>query len=310
MAKQNMSRKGRERFNKKKPPRGERLRKAPAAGRGDGGRGGARAGKPKAPGLQQRQRVRRPAAVPALPLGFAPAQRVLLVGEGDLSFSCALARLFGGDGSRLTVTTYDEEETCTAKYEHFAANADELRAAGATLGHGVDATDLPRCLKALRKRQRAAAASQAEAGTPTAGVPALFDRVVFQFPHRGEGIKDQDVNVRSNQELLLRFFPSALTALAPHGELLVTLKTGLPYDLWGVCRLASTASANALALRTAHVFSAATFPGYRHRRTLGDATSRPTEEELGGGARTYVWRRTAEAAAAAEATAGAEGGLK
>jgi len=248
---------------------------------------------------QERQRVRKPPqAASGPPLGFTPQQCTLLVGEGDLSFGCALARLFAGDGSRLLVTTFDEHAEL-GKYEAFEGNAAELRAAGAAVGLGVDATDLGRSLKAMRRRLRAEGAAE--------GPPPPYDRIVFNFPHRGAGIKDQDANVRSNQELVSRFFASALPLLAPRGELLLSLKSGLPYSLWGVCKLASAASANALQLRTAHVFESGSFPGYRHRHTLGDATSKPTEEELSGGARTYVWRRSEECARVAEAEAEAAG---
>ena len=112
---------------------------------------------------------------------------------------------------------------------------------------------------------------------------------------------DQAASVKSHQELLVRFFACALEVLEPEGEVLVTLKTGMPYELWKVCKLASVGSGNALQLRTAHAFSASAFPGYRHRRTRGDAASKPTEDELEGGARTYVWKRTREAAEAAKA---------
>jgi hypothetical protein len=164
--------------------------------------------------------------------------------------------------------------------------------AGAVVGYGIDAMDLGRCLKALRKRVGAAAAA-AEALEPAGAaptVPHLFDRIMFNFPHRGAGIKDQDANVRTNQELLLSFFSCATQLLAPGGEVLVTIKTGAPYTLWNVAKLASQGSGNGLRLHTAMPFEASAFPGYAHRHTHGDDVSRPTHEELAGGARTYIWR--------------------
>jgi 25S rRNA (uracil2634-N3)-methyltransferase len=121
-------------------------------------------------------------------------------------------------------------------------------------------------------------------------VPTQFDRIVFNFPHCGAGIKDQDVNVRTNQDLLVGFFGSATPLLAPGGEILVTLKTGPPYNLWNVAKCASAGSRNGLRLHTAMPFDASEFPGYAHRRTHGDGVSRPTSEELESGARTYIWR--------------------
>ncbi len=187
------------------------------------------------------------------------------------------------------------------------------RRAGVITAFGVDATNLRKDLAAARKRRRqapaaapAAADADAEAADAAAEEPAAapaqplpplpeqFDRIVFNFPHRALGIKDQDANVRANQELLLGFFRSSLEVLAPGGEVRVTLKAGMPYSLWNPAKLAAGGTGNALALRTALPFDAAAFPGYAHRRTHGDGASRTTAEELAGGARTYVWRRLIE----------------
>ena len=183
--------------------------------------------------------------------------------------------------------------TAVQKYGEAAPLAAALVGTGAVVGYGIDAMDLGRCLKALRKRVAASAAA-AQAVQPPSGdapaVPAVFDRIVFNFPHRGAGIKDQDANVRTNQELLLAFFSNAAQLLAPGGEILVTIKTGAPYTLWNVPKLASQGSRNVLRLHTAMAFESAAFPGYAHRHTHGDDVSRPTDEELAGGARTYIWR--------------------
>ena len=53
----------------------------------------------------------------ALPLGFHPDMHTLLVGDGNMSFARALARLFEGDGSCLVATAYDSEEQTQLKYE-------------------------------------------------------------------------------------------------------------------------------------------------------------------------------------------------
>ena len=174
---------------------------------------------------------------------------------------------------------------------------------------GVDATNLRKHLAHVRKQGREAAAAAAEAAAearagggvdamdedkPPLSVPDTFDRVVFNFPHRALGIKDQDHNVRANQELLAGFFRGALEVLAPEGEVRVTLKTGLPYSLWNAPKLASQATSKVLTLRTALPFDAAAFPGYAHRRTHGDGVSQTNALELAGGARTYCWRRSIE----------------
>jgi hypothetical protein len=175
---------------------------------------------------------------------------------------------------------------------------------------GVDATNLRKHITHVRKQWREAAAAapprpadadgdedamdEDDAPKPALSVTEVFDRVVFNFPHRALGIKDQDHNVKANQELLAGFFRGAVELLAPGGEVRVTLKAGLPYSLWNVPKLATQATNKGLALRTALPFDPAAFPGYAHRRTHGDGVSRPNAEELAGGARTYCWRRAIE----------------
>ncbi len=185
---------------------------------------------------------------------------------------------------------------------------------------GVDATNLRKHMSHVRKQWREAAAAapprpadadgddamdEDAAPKPALSVPEVFDRVVFNFPHRALGIKDQDHNVKANQELLAGFFRGAVELLAPGGEVRVTLKAGLPYSLWNAPKLATQATKKVgpLALRTALQFDPAAFPGYAHRRTHGDGVSRPNAEELAGGARTYCWRRAIEEPAPAAADA-------
>ena len=85
---------------------------------------------------------------------------VLTIGEGDLSYSLALARAFG-DAIVLTATTLPPADELAATYERASANIAELQARGATVVHGVDATDI------------------------SAGVQGSFDHVCFLHPHLG-----------------------------------------------------------------------------------------------------------------------------
>ena len=168
------------------------------------------------------------------------------MGEGDLSFGAALAVAWGA-AENLTATVFDDEATAARKYAAAAENASTLRALGARVLYGVDATRLPGGSKALR------------AGG--------FDRVVFNFPHAGAGIKDQKRNIETNQALLRGFFTTAPALLASGGEIHVTLAHGPPYDSWDCVLIAKLAG---LRVRRCVPFEAARFAGYAHRRTLGD----------------------------------------
>ena len=87
--------------------------------------------------------------------------RVLTVGDGDLSYSLALQRAFGGT-IQLTATVLPTEDELAATYANAAANAAELQGCGAVVRYGVDATAL----------------ATAELGEP-------YEAVVFSHPHLG-----------------------------------------------------------------------------------------------------------------------------
>jgi len=171
-------------------------------------------------------RARDGPVVTALRDRYRPEKRTLLVGEGNLSFALALARTWaaaapaadaaGGEGeddaeaatdgpvaANLVATVYDRPEDLRAKYAEAADNAAALEALGATVRYGVDATKLH------------TPAQIALHGCAPGSAYGAADVVAFHFPHAGLGIKDQDRNIRANQQLLLGFFASAKLLLAP-----------------------------------------------------------------------------------------------
>ena len=121
------------------------------------------------------------------------AGRILVVGDGDLSFSAALAAHLP-DSVSLLPTTLESEATITERYSTAQRSIDALVARGAAPQHGVDATRLD-------------------------GDTAAWDRIIFMFPHA-----PGKANVRRGRELLSRFFASAAGVLAPGGEVLVSLR--------------------------------------------------------------------------------------
>ncbi|TBU34404.1 hypothetical protein BD311DRAFT_682162 [Dichomitus squalens] len=200
-------------------------------------------------------------ARPTIP--FGPTDSILLVGEGNFSFARALVisppeSLQYLPPSNVTATAYDTEEECCSKYPDAAEIIGALREKGVELLFSVDATKLDKC-PPLRGRK--------------------FDRIVWNFPHAGKGITDQDRNILSNQVLLLGFLRSAApflasgpipvvhkprkqkrgsddedsgddqenadtsnidTARKARGTILVTLRNVVPYTLWDLPRLAKT----------------------------------------------------------------------
>ncbi|KAI7861699.1 hypothetical protein BDF14DRAFT_1865770 [Spinellus fusiger] len=209
---------------------------------------------------------------------YTSKDRILLIGEGNFSFARALSEKYLTEGSeRLVATCFDSEKTLYEKYgEEVKDNIAYITALGAKVFYDVDGTQLEKC-KGIKND--------------------LYSKIVFNFPHAGSGIKDQDRNVRSNQELLSAFFASASQRLSdgkrlfyqesikeeeeeekekevaayeeeplPNGEIHVTIKTCKPYHLWAIRNLAKTGQ---LATKTTYAFHPDDYPGYEHRRTLG-----------------------------------------
>jgi 25S rRNA (uracil2634-N3)-methyltransferase len=163
-------------------------------------------------------------------------QRILLVGEGDLSFGLALARAFAEKGAQnLTATTLDSEDFLKRQYDGGIRNAAELCFYGATVHHGVDATALV-MHEAIHR-------------------DGPYDVVVFNFPHPGWlqerspkggvrfGHEQCPVMIERHRSLLRGFFEStlalAIRAGQPDLEVHVTTKTAPSgADWWGVTALA------------------------------------------------------------------------
>ncbi|KAG0295685.1 hypothetical protein BGZ98_001269, partial [Dissophora globulifera] len=178
---------------------------------------------------------------------------ILLVGEANFSFAKSVALEILHRGDTITATTLDSFSNMMEKYPDSQQNVKDLEDAGATVLFEVDATKLNK-IKSFKSKR--------------------FSKIVFNFPHAGAGIKDQDRNVVSNQKLMRSFFESATPFLTDTdvgdkkpGEIHVTIKTGLPYDLWNIKRLAT--GTGLLGIKSSFPFKPEQYPGYEHRRTIG-----------------------------------------
>ncbi|KNE54938.1 hypothetical protein AMAG_00881 [Allomyces macrogynus ATCC 38327] len=176
---------------------------------------------------------------------FTAEDTILLVGEGNFSFSLGLASVLG-TGDNIVATAYDSEEVVKQKYPDAEGIIHDLvESFNAAVMYDVDATALDKAA-ALKGR--------------------TFSKIVFNFPHVGLGIKDQDRNIRANQALILKFLQSSMALSTLKTEIVLTTKTGGPYDLWDVKRLAKSAG---LVSKMSFPFHPDPYPGYEHRRTLG-----------------------------------------
>ncbi|XP_051192001.1 uncharacterized protein At4g26485 isoform X1 [Lolium perenne] len=191
---------------------------------------------------------------------YSSAQSILVVGDGDFSFSLALAAVFGS-GENLVATSLDSYAqfkpirgyldfipyALTSKYGKAKSNVTQLERLGATVFHGVDAKMMKRhpCLKMRR-----------------------FDRIVFNFPHAGFiGHEQDDHMIKAHQLLVRKFFRNASHLIRPDGEIHVSHKTGQPYDRWQIEELASEFS---LVISEKVNFWKEDYPGYNQKRGDGE----------------------------------------
>ncbi|KAJ3302966.1 hypothetical protein HDV03_004418 [Kappamyces sp. JEL0829] len=205
-------------------------------------------------------------------------EKVLFLGEGEsalclpatgnFSFSASIAeRNMRAD--HLTCTSFDSKDTLLEKYPDAEEHVQMLLDLEATVLYEIDATRLSKTPVLKGKR---------------------FDKIVFMFPHVGLGIKDQDQNIRANQMLIQRFLEESQSKLKDDGEIIVTVKTGLPYDSWNVRELGKQAG---LVVSRSFEFVPADFAGYRHRRTLGydkDKCADDNQEITKSPPRSYIFK--------------------
>ncbi|GME46081.1 hypothetical protein GTA08_BOTSDO08851 [Neofusicoccum parvum] len=256
------------------------------------------------PPPHQQQQQQPPATIP-----FDPNERILLIGDGDLSYARSIIEHHGC--ADVLATTHDDRATLEAKYPQAVANIAYIEGEGQRVASGVDATRL-----AAHREVRKGAAGPGLVEEDRGG----WDRIVFNFPHVGGKSTDVNRQVRYNQELLVSFFTAALpllsptpnpdSAVSPNPTIVVTLFEGEPYTLWNVRDLARHVG---LKVQRSFRFRADAYPGYRHARTLGNV------EGVNGGAwrgeersaRTFVFEAGDGAAAGGKRQGkGGDGGRK
>ncbi|KAJ4366832.1 hypothetical protein N0V83_007358 [Neocucurbitaria cava] len=173
--------------------------------------------KPPPPTIQASQKH----AVP-----FGAYEHILLVGEGDFSFTRSLAVEHGC--ANVTATSYDTEDEVREKYPTFEEIEKELKELSPPVPvyHGIDAGKLSGYKHLRCKRDEAE--NEGDGGEEGAGVGGGiegWDTIVFMFPHTGGLSTDVNRQVRSNQALLVSFFKSCLDTPTPAKRLRILLQS-------------------------------------------------------------------------------------
>ncbi|KAL6135084.1 hypothetical protein ACLB2K_067312 [Fragaria x ananassa] len=175
---------------------------------------------------------------------YSSSQEILLVGEGDFSFSACLARAFG-HASNMVATSLDSQESLWGKHPSCVSHLNELRQRGCLVLHDVDVHDMDLHYFLSRKK---------------------FDVIIFNFPHAGfyPGFGESHFQViEMHRQLLRGFFASAQVMLYSGGEIHVTTRDDFPYNTWDVEELADEAG---LVLTEKVWFEKSDYPGYRNKR--------------------------------------------
>lgn len=227
---------------------------------------------------------------------FTEDDKVLLVGEGDFLFARSIIAQGMVLPSNLIATSFDSNEEIVRKYPGgVEENIKFLLEAGVDLRYEIDATDLVGSLKLKKNAFKLFRDNK------------NLDYIVFNFPHTGRGMKDQDRNIRDHQRLVQKYFQSLRTVLRgvnresksdfggyyahsdKSGKIILLLFEGEPYRSWNIKLLGRGEN---LRLERSGLFDWTLFPEYHHKRTNGvrDTTKPAPERE----ARMYIFEETGQ----------------
>ncbi|KAH3684525.1 hypothetical protein WICPIJ_004496 [Wickerhamomyces pijperi] len=231
---------------------------------------------------------------------FTKNDYVMLVGEGDFSFAVSLLKNDYIVPERLIVTSFDHSvKELTLKYPHtFEENykilTEEYKV---PIKFKIDATNLIKTLKVNAKNI-----------TTVTGFPRV-DFIMFNFPHTGRGIKDQDRNIRDHQVLVDGYFKSSVElfklyqtssilksktsdlnlvgSTSQHDpKIILSVFEGQPYDSWNV---KSLSKGHGLKVERSGDFQWDKFEGYSHKRTNSEQNTTKVASERK--ARMYVFEK-------------------
>ncbi|KAL2475962.1 protein of unknown function (DUF2431) [Abeliophyllum distichum] len=171
--------------------------------------------------------------------------RILLVGEGDFSFSAGLAMAFGS-AFFMIATSLDSRDFLKKNYKHAMSNIEKLRSRGCIVMHEIDATKI---------------SNHHFLGGKT------FDRVIFNFPFAGFFKElSREAQLIKHRRLVSLFLKNAKEMVSENGEIHISHKTNSFHREWN---LESLASSHRLKLIEAVELNQYDYPGYNTKCGFG-----------------------------------------
>lgn len=168
-------------------------------------------------------------------MGYQRGMSVLTVGDGDLTFSLAVARiLFANSGkkpsqqhrnsSRLVATSYESRDTLLKVYPNIGETIQELESLGAAVCYQVDATNI--------------AGTLPEDVFKSSG-SKRFNRITWNFPCSaiGSGQDGQNDAMEFNKRLIRDFISNSIASKLlgeGDGEIHMLHKTKPPFNQWQI----------------------------------------------------------------------------
>jgi hypothetical protein len=174
------------------------------------------------------------------PFEFAVAAsegRMLLVGEGNFTFSLAIVRRAPRSACNIHATAF--EKLADVSYETLETSR-ELTKAGANVGFDIDGTKLDQKFPSR-----------------------YFQRIVFQFPNAGSRASAEGST--ANHRLISDFFCAAGRVIAVGGQVIITIVDNNYYH--GVFDLKRAADGAGFKLDNAHPFYRSHYEAYQHSNT-------------------------------------------
>ncbi|KAK9152331.1 hypothetical protein Syun_010640 [Stephania yunnanensis] len=176
---------------------------------------------------------------------YCSSHKILLVGEGDFSFSACLGRAFGR-ANNMVATSLNSQDFLKKNYGRAMSNIQSLKSRGCKVVHKVNATEM--------------------AGNKKLNV-VKYDRIVYNFPHAGFSDKEFVTDeFRKHKNLVSLFMANAKKMIEEKGEIHISHKCNQFLEQQGLRKLAKK---NGLVVMEEVKFNLSDYTGYNTKYGFG-----------------------------------------